>query len=131
AAARRWSRRPPTTTGGTRPWSLASPRWTGPARYTRSARGPGGRRWRCDSYLDPDRLRRRASGRLCPLSGPTPVEMIVDQAHCLHEGVDLGRPDERPAALLEVFRQRLRCLRHRRDRRRRAIVEGGVRPEIR
>ena len=29
-------------------------------------------------------------------------EVVVDHAHGLHEGVDGGRPDERPAPVLEV-----------------------------
>jgi hypothetical protein len=32
--------------------------------------------------------------------------MVVDQPHRLHEGVDRGRADELPAALLQVLRQR-------------------------
>src|ERR1700733_16188732 len=40
--------------------------------------------------------------------------MIVDQPHCLHEGIDGGRADESPAALFEITRQsyRRRCGRH-------------------
>src|ERR1051326_7543361 len=51
--------------------------------------------------------------------------MIVDQSHGLHEGMDGGRSDERPAALLELFRQRDRLRGGRRSLRSR--VAPGVR----
>ena len=34
------------------------------------------------------------------------LDVVVDQPHRLHEGIDRGRPDELPALLLELLRQR-------------------------
>ena len=39
-------------------------------------------------------------------------EVVIDQTHGLHEGVDRGRPDKGPATLFEIGRQ-LRCFEHR------------------
>src|SRR5688572_14244173 len=60
-------------------------------------------------------------------------DMVVDQAHGLHEGVDGGGADEFPAILLERLRQRGRLRRGRGGRARRsrrqrvAPEEGGER----
>ena len=50
-------------------------------------------------------------------------EVVVDHAHGLHEGVDGGRPDERPAPPLEGAAQRGRFGRGGRD-----VSDGG--PEV-
>src|SRR5688572_18573050 len=63
----------------------------------------------------------------------TPLDMVVDQAHRLHEGVDGRGADEFPAVLLERLRQRGRLRRGRGGRARRsrrqrvAPDEGGER----
>ena len=49
------------------------------------------------------------------------VEVVVDEAHRLHEGVDRRRADEGPAALLQVLRQRRRFRRGRHRRQRRPV----------
>src|SRR5207245_10287504 len=38
-----------------------------------------------------------------PLVGVAPLQVVVDEAHRLHEGVDRGRAHERPPPSLEVF----------------------------
>ena len=77
----------------------------------------------------PSRLRRDEDDSVRSRSEAS-VEMVVDESHRLHEGVDGGRPDERPAAPLEVLRQRRRggCLG--RDLTGRFGREVGVRPEV-
>ena len=43
------------------------------------------------------------------------LNMVIDQAHCLHEGVGRGWTDELPATLLEILRERDGYLRRRLD----------------
>ena len=40
---------------------------------------------------------------LHPVAAHTTLEMVVDQAHRLHEGVDGGRADKAPAAFLQLL----------------------------
>src|SRR5690606_8792976 len=64
------------------------------------------------------------------------LDVVVDQAHRLHEGVDRGGADERPAPLLQVLRQpsgglgrRVRAQRSVVHHRRSLLRVGLVRPE--
>src|SRR5690606_3788482 len=41
---------------------------------------------------------------------PASLHMVVNETHCLHEGVDGRRTDETPAAPLQVLRQGSRSL---------------------
>ena len=60
-----------------------------------------------------DRHRLAGNGQLSPgaqrrLARVAALEVVVDQAHRLHERVDRGRADEAPAAALEVLGERAR-----------------------
>ena len=56
--------------------------------------------------LSSTRAPKRPAGPLDTDANHATLEMIVDQAHGLHEGVHRGRADEFPAALLELLGQR-------------------------
>ena len=56
--------------------------------------------------IGPCRRRQRGPRGLHQRPRVAALEVVVDQAHRLHEGVDRGRADEAPAAPLQVLRQR-------------------------
>ena len=95
-----------------------------PATRSRSTRAPANTSAASDVSARPQRRRDATGGvnraralRTARLDAAR-VHVIVHEAHRLHECVHRRRPDERPAALLEVLRQRdrLRRRRHRRER---------------
>src|SRR5687768_6427110 len=82
------------------------------------------RGWSLRARYGPIKLRARA---LDLRTHEAIIDVIVDEAHRLHEGITGGRTDEGPATLFEILRQGDRALGRAHDR----VPGNALRPALR